>query len=680
MVGLIPLITLGLLTVVLWFAQPPDQASLRLALVRSFLIHGVAIGLGTELLSCLHQLSFGPVLGSWLLGLALIGGWADRQFRIRSQRDRLWSHIRAWEHQLTWDDRLWISLTVAILGLRLAVAIIAPPNNFDSMTYHLPRVMHWLQNHSVVHYPTANLRQISFPPGAAYFTLQAQLLVGSDRGVNLIQWLSWLGSVAGLSWLTRQLGGPSAQWIGALVAVSVPMAVLQGATTQTDLVTALWLVALACLVLPQRTYSLTDGLWIGACLGLAALTKPTGLLFSGPLLVVLAYRLVRFQPRIRSSLLTLSLSLGLALILPASSYWRNWQTFGHLLGETTGTINQQIGLTTMVSNALKLGYMNFPLPPLKGLILAIHQQILHLPIDDPATSYNGERFSQISSLLFIAPHEDFVGSPLHWLLGSMALVGLMLGLKHRPRQLHRALVLLALVVLADGLLFCLLLKWQPWGNRLIVGAVMLVTPVSACWLDTWGHRRWRTVQRLLLLTLAGLAILYGLVSIRNPILPPPLGELRLESILTTPRLDLYFDNSTTGRTLKPAYLQITQQLRQQACLQVGLHLEANDWEYPFWLLLPDSQLQQVGVTNISRVLPPEFDPSRLCGVIARADGSPAAWGLGSNWQITGTYDIPPISAGGAASKLRLYERLGVPTASAPSKNAMAFFCMVLKML
>ena len=56
----------------------------------------------------------------------------------------------------------------AIVVMAGLTAIVAPPNTYDSMTYHLPRVMHWIQNQSVAHYPTHIPRQLHFPPGAEF--------------------------------------------------------------------------------------------------------------------------------------------------------------------------------------------------------------------------------------------------------------------------------------------------------------------------------------------------------------------------------------------------------------------------------------------------------------------------------------------------------------------------------
>ena len=39
----------------------------------------------------------------------------------------------------------WVKL---FLGVQLFIGVLTAPNNWDSMTYHLPRVEHWLRNKS----------------------------------------------------------------------------------------------------------------------------------------------------------------------------------------------------------------------------------------------------------------------------------------------------------------------------------------------------------------------------------------------------------------------------------------------------------------------------------------------------------------------------------------------------
>jgi len=52
------------------------------------------------------------------------------------------------------------------------------PYNWDSLTYHLPRIMHWVQNKSVAHYATNIDRQIASPPLAEFINLHIYLLMG----------------------------------------------------------------------------------------------------------------------------------------------------------------------------------------------------------------------------------------------------------------------------------------------------------------------------------------------------------------------------------------------------------------------------------------------------------------------------------------------------------------------
>ena len=516
----------------------------------------------------------------------------------------------------------------------------APPNNFDSMTYHLPRIMHWIQNQSVAHYPTPNPRQIAFSPGPAFLTMHTQLLVGSDRWVNTVQWLAWFGGVLGISWLTQKLGTPSAQWIAGVIAVSVPMGVLQSATTQSDLVATFCVVALACFTLPKTTVSIQDGFWIGAALGLAALVKPTSLLFSFPLIVLLIYKLARFKKLTTITLRAILTSLIVAATLPAMSYWRNWQTFGSALGVSTGTVNEKISLASALSNAVRLFYINVPIPGLKGLILTFHDSILNFDANDPLTTFQGESFSKISPLIYLAPHEDFVGSPLHWLLGLMALTWIYFRLsKCSSKQVDRNLASLATVVVINIALFCVLLKLQPWGNRLILGAVVLMSPVIAHFIESFNKSGFRRMRVLIVLLVAAMALLYGLTSVRNPVIPLPLGEVSSKSIINTSREDLYFDNSQTGRAIKSSYLSSMKTISALDCYDVGLALDINDWEYPFWRFLPAVRFWHISVDNPSRGADDGQRQSHLCAIIHIERNNTQLSLLDGNWQRLEAFPI-----------------------------------------
>lgn len=59
-------------------------------------------------------------------------------------------------------------------GALLALGTI--PYNWDSMTYHLPRIAYWRQNRSIAHYATNCIRQISSPVLAEFVNLHVYIL------------------------------------------------------------------------------------------------------------------------------------------------------------------------------------------------------------------------------------------------------------------------------------------------------------------------------------------------------------------------------------------------------------------------------------------------------------------------------------------------------------------------
>jgi hypothetical protein len=132
----------------------------------------------------------------------------------------------------------------AIAVVNTTIALIATPNNWDSLTYHLPRIEQWIQQRSLTDFPTVEIRQIVSNPLAEMLILHFRLLAGSDQLDNLVQALAFVGSIATSALVARRLGAPrNGQILAALYIATLPMAILQSSSTQNDLVVSFFLLA-----------------------------------------------------------------------------------------------------------------------------------------------------------------------------------------------------------------------------------------------------------------------------------------------------------------------------------------------------------------------------------------------------------------------------------------------------
>ncbi len=168
-------------------------------------------------------------------------------------------------------------LGLLVLGLSI-IAVRGAVSNFDSLTYHMPRVAHWTQNGTLNFYATGYEPQLTFPIFAEEAILHLRLLVGNDGLSGLVQWASMIGVLLCVSTLAGELGAGRTGTLLALGFIaSVPMGVMQASTTQNDYVVSLWLACIGALVLvsSRRSLTRTELSCLGMALGLALLTKPT---------------------------------------------------------------------------------------------------------------------------------------------------------------------------------------------------------------------------------------------------------------------------------------------------------------------------------------------------------------------------------------------------------------------
>ncbi|MEO8056512.1 MAG: glycosyltransferase family 39 protein, partial [Acidobacteriota bacterium] len=382
----------------------------------------------TEGLGALSILSPGWLAGAWTVSAVVLhlldrfGGGAHagaddavpgpRRLRGAFTRDRL--------------AGLLLPVLLCLFLLTLTAAVVYPPNNYDSMIYHAARVMHWAQQGSVAHYPTSILLQLQGAPLSEYFLLHLRLLTGGDALFNLVQWLSFLLAVLAV-YGSAEMSFPRSGLTAAVLAATLPAAVLQASSTQNDLGAAAWLAVSvylgSCALRQPKVEPLVA--YAALALGLAVLTKPTALIISAPLALLFFARLWSRRVPLR----TLVLSAALVGLPSLPFIARNLATFGSPYGPTRGHTNEQVSPTGVASVAIRNAALHAqaPLPGAffgaansgaLGFLRACHG-VLGIPVDDPRFSLRrrdafrpndcGLRARGFTS----AFHEDCTGNPLH---------------------------------------------------------------------------------------------------------------------------------------------------------------------------------------------------------------------------------------------------------------------------
>ena len=318
----------------------------REALLRAMVIWGVTLAVITELLSGLQLLT---PLG---VSLAWFGVMAISTFVVWRYGGRFAVKWPAWRWRLPLFPSILLAGVAWIVAITGVLAIASAPNNPDSMGYHMSRVMHWIQQGTVAHYPTHNLKQLYQNPGSEFAITQFQLLSGGDYFANSVQWGSMVMSLVGVSLIARQLGcDRRGQLLAVVLCATIPMGILQAASTQNDYVLSLWLVCFTyfSLLIVQAGVTRSTAIYIGASLGLVILSKGTGYIYAFPPSLALLIWTIRQRQR---SLVPLGfLSMAIALTLNIGHYLRNLALSGSLLGvDVNAETNNIFSLPVMIAS------------------------------------------------------------------------------------------------------------------------------------------------------------------------------------------------------------------------------------------------------------------------------------------------------------------------------------------
>lgn len=466
---------------------------------------GTSVVVITESLSVPQRLTRGAVAICWLvvcIGLLLYGRTHRRHMKEQSG-----SGLPLATERMNSASKWLLVATGIIILLVAVVAIVAPPNVWDSMEYHLPRVTMWMSNHSVHFFPTPDYSQLIFGPWAEYTMMHAHLLWGGDRFVNFVEFFCMLGSVIGVSLIAKMLGaGLRGQALAAVACATLPEGVLEASGPMNTYVVSFWIMTtVAFLLIWNEDPNWLNTLVIGLSAGLALLTKGSAYVFL-PTLVLACWWTGSTGSRIRF-LKRSAVFLLVIVAINAPYFLRSYQLTGSPLG------------MPFPDGGPRLHWMMDHISPQAGFANMLRNVSLHTITPSPAANLQIERAFRLAiqgiganpddlrairlgasfKLNHFSLHELHAGNPLQFCLIFISVV---LVFWKRVGSRERKPLWYALGLVLSFVFFSTLLKWDMWSGRHQLPLFLLGSALAGLALEQYFPRKIGTVAGIALIAYA----------------------------------------------------------------------------------------------------------------------------------------------------------------------------------
>lgn len=351
-------------------------------LLTTFLLGAGSVILTGFILSALYQTANTPVwAGSVFITATLIGGILQRLTPDRQrfsvslllrQRRRTY---RRWFHNLTPFPKFLFSAlltTLTVIAItNLLLVLFTVPNEWDSMTGHLNRVMQYIQRGTMRHFGGTNWNIDTYPKSVCTLQIYSFLITGHfENGFKFIHHLSyWVGIVSVFGIVQRiGTGRPeqtrlSASFFSALAYALLPDFLMQAITTETDIVLTAYLSVLLYMLFTYRQTNDSRYLWLaGMAFGIAFGHKITFALLLPSVFVIMLYTVflspslaITFQ---RTWRLAVAIAVGVCIWTLPTGYLKNIEVFGHPIGPPTALKHQSVERAGPLSNLLEQGSRN----------------------------------------------------------------------------------------------------------------------------------------------------------------------------------------------------------------------------------------------------------------------------------------------------------------------------------
>ena len=595
----------------------------RRAFLAAATLCGTSVVLITEFLSVPRLVTRSGVGLSWMLiSLILLVVYLRlRRLPIRVPLEKK-NEVDSPVEMLDRTEKLLLFTGGIIVLLVGITALIAPPAGEDVISYHMPRVSMWINNHNVRFFPTPSYPQLILGVFAEYSIMHTMLLWGSDRFANMIQFFSFAGCAIAASYIAKLMGGRErAQMLAAILSITIPQGILEASGSMNTFTTAFWIVTTTAFLLAWNKHaSWLNTICIGLAAGLALLTKGTSYIML-PFIVLACWWI---GPRSQRILFLKRSVVFVALILAINTpqYLRNYEFDGSPLGLPLnyGELNltvKHIGVKSIAANILRNIASHTGTPDQfwsteRAFRAAI--KFIGVDPDDPDQILWGNHF-MVNQMSF---NEVVAGNPLHLILLLAALLIIFARFKQKE---NRELLWYSLGLITAFVAFCAELKWQRWSSRYYLAFFVLGGVIIAMVLVRYAPRKAVTAIAILLLTWG---LLNASLNRFRSLLPVGRGLSAYG-----PRATMYF--AYHNEYLAPSYIAAAATVNKTDCANVGIdsytplsdpeirHDPASFFTYPILALIhADGQTRTAwfsGVHNLTARYAAQQPHPPACAII-----------------------------------------------------------------
>lgn len=575
-----------------------NSTKIRVSLLMALLIFGTYLVCVTEILSLYHLIKFEWILLAWIVPAVFATLYAIKKGAYVVGLRELIYNVRSLA-----SDTI-SKLILFIICTSLLIALFYPPNNYDSLTYHMARVAHWIQNQSVENYSTHILRQLIYQPLAEWFILHLQILSGTDLLANSVQLFFFVGSINVVTLLAKELGGSTKQQMfSALIAALIPMAIIQSNTTQNDIVVAFFVLSFIYFTLIQiRSFSIKLLVFAGIALGLAWLTKGTAYLFTLPFCIWYIFLVFKKGKKSFKQLLMVGLQMSIvpiiAIIINSGFYYRNYQLTGAILGHANkGLANESHEIPQLIFVGIKNTLNHMPMMGRIKILVTNIAGYLGVDIDDPRYNTNTFYWMKVG----FSFHEDYAQNFIH-VLFILSLIAAWLYRRKPFHQSGRTYNYYLITILASAILFTIILKWQPWSNRLETVLFMSLSVILGLEIACISNK----LRAFTLIPMVGFGLAALLWSSNHKVLP-------ITRSIVMKSYDSFIYND--GELASAKYVDSV------GYKSIGLYIGPDSKDYIFYKLLSNKKiknrrLEHVLVENESSIYRTGFTPDVILSLYA----------------------------------------------------------------